>query len=58
MPLNVPTSAAAIKPPRISGGSVIELIVTMTPSTAATIPRAGVASAKVAIAPETCACSW
>ena len=39
--------AAAISPPRISGGSEIEPIVTITPSTAATMPSPGKLSAIV-----------
>ena len=45
--MNVPTSAEPIMPPRISGGSEIAPMVLITPSTAATMPSAGSASAMV-----------
>ena len=46
-PRNVPTSAPPIILPRTSGGSEMEAIVLITPSTAATIPSAGIPSAMV-----------
>ena len=39
--MKVPTKAPPIIPPNTSGGSVIEPMVLMTPSTAATMPSAG-----------------
>ena len=45
MPENVPTSAAPIRPPRISGDESSEPIAWTMPSTAATMPSAGRLSA-------------
>jgi hypothetical protein len=39
--MKVPASAAATCAPSTSGGSAIEPMVTMIPSTAATMPKAG-----------------
>ncbi len=43
--MKVPTSAPPMRWPSTAGGSVIEPMVWMTPSTAATMPSAGKASA-------------
>ena len=45
--MNVPTSAEPIIAPRIEGGLSIDPIVLTMPSTAATIPSAGSASARL-----------
>ncbi len=50
MPAKVPTSAAPMKLPRIFGDWSMAPIALMTPSTAATIPSAGSASATTIIA--------
>ena len=55
--MKVPTSAPPMRWPSTAGGSVIEPMVWMTPSTAATMPSAGRPSAMVCTASTTAACS-
>jgi hypothetical protein len=55
--MKVPASAAATWLPSTSGGSAIEPIVTMIPSTAATIPNAGRPSLIVVTEPAICSIS-
>ena len=53
MPEKVPTRAPPIRWPSTSGGSVIDPMVWITPSTAATMPSAGMASPMVVTAAAT-----
>ncbi len=58
MPRNVPTSAAPTFSPISDGGPSMACMVMTTPSTAATMPSPGKASAILASAPDGALASW
>ena len=58
IPRNVPTSAEAISLPSSAGGRPTEPIVCTTPITAATMPKAGMASPTLVMMRAGCSASW